>query len=82
MRIFCAGGGYAAPLHPERSRLISRRVHWGGRALQRYVPGDCLHVAQERRIENSRIVAGHLRIGVSEHFGDVFYGRSGRSFPK
>ena len=51
-------------------------MHWGGRALQRHVLGDCLHVAQDRRIENPRIVAGHLRIGVSEHFGDVFYGRS------
>ena len=67
-----------ARMHPGQSR----RVHWGGRALQRHVPGDCLHVAQDRRIENPRIVAGHLRIGVSEHFGDVFYGRSGRSFPK
>ncbi len=69
----CAPGGI---LHK------SRRAHKGGRALQRHVLGDRLHVAQDRRVENPRIVAGHFRIGVSEHFGNVFYGRSGRSFPK
>ena len=65
----------AAPLRPERSRLISQGA-LGRMTLQRHILCDSLHIPQDRRIKNPGIVAGHLRIGVSEHFGDVFYGRS------
>ena len=65
----------AAPLRPERSRLISQG-ELGRRALQRHVLGNGLHIPQDRRIENPGIVAGHLRIGMAEHLGDVFNGRA------
>lgn len=64
-----------APLRPERTRLISQGA-LGRTALQRHVFGDGLHIPQDRRIENPGIVAGHFRIRMSEHFGDVFNGRA------
>lgn len=65
----------AAPLRPERSRLISQGA-LGRTVLQGHVFGDSLHISQDRRIENSGIVAGHFRIRMSEHFGNVFDGRA------
>lgn len=63
----------AAPLRPERSRLISQGA-LGRMTLQRHILCDGLHIPQDRRIKNPGIVAGHFRIGVSEHFGDIFDG--------
>lgn len=63
----------AAPLRPERSRLISQGA-LGRMTLQRHILCDSLHIPQDRRIKNPGIVAGHFRIGVSEHFGDIFDG--------
>ena len=65
----------AAPLHPERSGLISPGAK-GRTTLQCHVFGNSLHIPQDRRIENPGIVSRHFRIGVSEHLGDVFNGRA------
>ena len=39
--------------------------------LQRHVLGDDLHVAHDRRVEDLRIAARHVDVGMAEHLGDV-----------
>ena len=44
--------------------------------LQRHAFLYDLHVPHDRRVENARIVTCHIRIAVTQHFGDIVYGRS------
>ena len=39
--------------------------------LQSHIFGDNLHVAHDRRVENLRIAARHVDVGVAEHFGNI-----------
>ena len=39
--------------------------------LQRHIFGDDFHVAHNRRVEDLRIAARHVDIGMAEHLGDV-----------
>ena len=42
--------------------------------LQRHAFLYDLHVPHDRRVENARIVMGHIRIAVSQHFCDIVDG--------
>ena len=61
----CAPGGILPKSH---------RAHKG--ALQCHILGKGLHIPHNGRIENAGIMAGHLRIGVPEHFSDIFDSRT------
>ena len=44
--------------------------------LQRHIFGDDFHVAHNRRVEDLRIAARHVDIGMAEHLGDVINRRA------